>query len=363
MLVGGEKICIPCDAQGGETMTEKIVEGEGPINQEGAICPNCGLIINMEDINNPADVACPNCGADMARRPQKTVEQIGELAKEEIIELFRPPFNGDLMSYNKRFKKTTGEKLKTSTIPSVGAVDGATIGIVEATKLEAQKSEYELKLTKQADNHMAEVKKLNEKIAVLNEELSDQKKINAKGDTLQSMLTEKTDEISNFRTEVKQLKGTIRASNENYRSLESKFELIEADKSQLVEDHAAIKKRLEDKITEHQRDLVKSAENAQLANNEIQNRARLQEEVSGLREEIAKLTRKYSNLTEKSYNESKRLQELETEVAGKIKLVQTTKDFYEAQLEENRQLIVKARTYQKWSEKALKKAGLVRVAS
>lgn len=359
MIVGGEEICLECQENIPEDQKEgnKIEKAEGPINPEGAVCPQCGHKITPDPTIEASAIKCPRCGTQMERLPQRAYEMLTE---EQIKELFRPPFNGDLDSYNKMFKKTTGADLLTSTIPSVGPVQGATIGIVESTKIEMLEKEHGLELAKLKDSHQNQIKVLNEKIATLNEELSSQKRINAKGDTLQAELSEKQTQVADLKTEISLLKGEAKGLNEKMGNLELKLRTKQEDYSNLSEDYAKLKQRLEDRIAEHQRDLEKATKNAQTATNEIQNRARLQEEVSELREELATLTRRYSDLTEKSYGESKRIEELEKELSEKVKLVQTTKDYYEAQLGDLRETIEKARKYQKWSEKLLKEAGYVK---
>lgn len=378
LFIDGERVCLPClEEESGELGSIELSESQdnkeasGPINPEGALCPQCGHKITPDPTIEATAISCPRCETTMVRLPEKAVEAIKDLGEEESLaymlehkaelkELFRPPFP---FTPNNKFNKTEGSKLKDTMLPSIdGAIKGEKIGLVEAKKEIADLTDKLLEATKSGERKDAEISGLREDVAAGNEKISTLEKENAKTTGMKAQVAEKSEELVDEQTSHAETKGKLTEALVQVETRNKRIGRMEEELQKHASEEGRLSALLDDTRAKLNEALEKSATNTQKAINETKERSRIQNENAELRTKVASLTREISELTESRAGEAKKLMDLEARVAQLTTNLRENSDAHTGQITELQESLGQARKFHKWAWDELNKAGVLAVA-
>lgn len=274
----------------------------------------------------------------------------------DVKELFRPPFPD---GHDPQFTKT--DTLPTADIPSVGEVDGDTIGIVEYTRRIAELTEQVMTLEKEKLRFKQENQRLTESNAGLQDKLAEKDRVLAKSSADKATMNELLEKVSTHRARSSELEGKYKESLETIKRRDAKIDSLNHEIAELNEDIGRLKARINTYVEELNEALKKEAGSTAEARNYLREKAYAEEEMSTLRTEVASLTRKIANLTEKLDEETKQhLRDSEECMAIRQRL-SIEKNSLEEQIKEKDRILEKAKNFQRWAWAELRKAGYARV--
>jgi cation transport regulator ChaB len=338
LLVDGERVCLECTENApteGENMNEL---NKGEINQGGAVCPNCGLIANLDGIKIPSEVDCPNCGTSMTARPEKTVEEVEtDISSDEDTT--------PMIDQPETEVTDTGHQ-------------------TEIASLNALHAEEKLKWEKERDSLINENRNLRDEKAELQTEVAKSERLNSDKTSLVAEIGEKAIENGKLSDEIKELKGVIgektaiheadeRDKEALKRQLQQKDELNEGANSEA----AKWKQMYENRTSDINEALEKSTLNATKAVNAIREKSEVQTDNAELREQVAKHTREYSDLAQKRHDDAKKILALEEQIATLEEAVRNTEDGNKEKLVKLQGTLEEAKKFHSWAWKKLKEAG------
>lgn len=235
-----------------------------------------------------------------------------------LMELFRPPHGGTAMAGEPNAVSPKGVQvdLEPAATPTVGPVDGATIGLVEANQKIAELTEQKLALTKVVSLKTTELSLLREEKASLEEKLAQKDRLLATGDNIKAHASEMIEKLAGEEAAHVGTKASLTSEQDAH--LRTKSRLMESNKEikTLELDISKVKDQREKIRSELNENLTKRVTADQNSINETKHRARIQEENAELREEVAGLTRRVSDLTTARSREAGDLLANEKEIAG-----------------------------------------------
>ena len=341
LMVDGEKVCLECEPhKEGYIINENV----GEINKEGAICPNCGHVVDTEGIENPSEIECPNCGANMTSRPAKTVETVNnpegdtntmssstEDTPKEISEETKA-----LITNHEAILAKEREEAATATLKIQRELESTknALRIREDTIINLNERIAELeKASANYTGVQAEVVELTEKVAKVKNEIKDYKEKLA---TAQIDITTRDSEIDTIKKKVERLEGLVESSNGEVTKWKRMYDNRSVEISEALE---------------------KSTLNSQKAVNAMREKSEIQTDNAELREQIAKLTKDYSDIAQKRHADATKILQLEKVNAA---IEESKRKLEEAHKEKQGELLKtleEAKKFHSWAWGKLKDAG------
>lgn len=345
LMVDGEKICLECESALKEG--QNISENTGEINKGGAECPNCGHVVDLQDINLPSEVDCPNCGTAMKARPEKTVEAS----------------DGETVKTVEEVSKTMSEE---------------TPQILNTEEIETLKTHHETVLAKQREESSAEILKLqrdlestknkvrirDDTIINLNERIAELEKASANYTGVQAEVVELTEKVAELKGDLASYKeklataqGDITAREAEVKTLNGKITRLEGLVETANSESAKWKRMHDNRSADISDALEKATLNSQKAINAIREKSEIQADNADLREQVAKLTKEYSVIAQKRHDDATKILALEKSNASLVEQVRKTEEANTAKLAEAQNTIKEAKKFHKWAWDKLKEAG------
>lgn len=263
-------------------------------------------------------INAPDVRTLLEKLSNETLPEAFQTRLTAILELFKPPHGGTAQTGDPNAASPDGVQvdLEPAAIPTVGAVDGVTIGLVEANQKIAELTEKNLSLTKTVGLRTTELSLLREEKASLEEKLAQKDRLLSTGDKIKAHASEMIEKLAEEEAAHVGTKATLTSEQDAH--LRTKARLMEANKEIKAQelDLAKVKDQREKIRTELNENLTKRAASDQNSINETKARSRIQEENADLREEVAKLTRRVSDLTTARSREAGDIMANEKEIAG-----------------------------------------------
>ncbi len=392
LIVDGERVCLECDEslKEGQNMKELNID---EINQGGAKCPNCGLLANIDGMNDVSEIECPNCGTAFEARPEKTVEKTVEKAST-ANKLISPEESNISMTSSAEdtskpnqeladaaLKKEADDKLKQKTEDALKEkADNLKQKADEALKLAESMNTSELKVeiaklnadlayktadlteleTKLRDLKKESTKNANgarDQIQDLSTKLASKIREVATLEYLKSRVTEATQEIGEKKGEIDDLKIQISILEESIISRDTKISGLEQDHTTLRADYEKLRMQHED-VRKDRNDLsVKTKTAEEKALNETRERSRIELDNADLLDKQRELTADISKLSERialgannKLDQGKELAKLQTEILELKESHRVKRESFNSKLDE-------AKKFHSWAWSKLKEAG------
>jgi len=350
LMVNGEKVCLECDAalKEGTDMNEN----EGEINQGGAVCSNCGLIVNLDGIADPSEVDCPNCGADMTSRPEKTVETANNLNNTE--------------SDSKTMSDNSVEDISTPVVPeNTGTEPSASELKTENARLNAELS-----------NKIAEVIELTNALRQTTiEKTQNENRLRSDNMEMSTQLASKTREVgilTSYKNRTAEqdaelakkeatiggLEAEIEEKNTVITRKDSRHQGLSKELVSLKEDFEKLKVQM-DNVRNERNDLsVKARMSEEKALNETRERSRIELDNADLLDKLRENTAEISKLSERLALGANQKLQLEKTNSQLEEVARKAAETHRDKLAEAVQTIEKAKKFHTWAWQQLKEAGV-----